>query len=62
MVDQKSFSRRVLVKSSMLGLLALPIQNLLFAKSIFHSDESDRNEIKEPKRFPAIAEEIANLN
>lgn len=60
MVDKKSFSRRVLVKSSMLGLLSLPIQNLLFAKSIFHSNESATNEIKEPKRYPAIAEEIAN--
>jgi hypothetical protein len=60
MKDKKSFSRRVLVKSSVLGLITLPINNVLFAKNVFNIDERNINEIKEPKRYPAIAEEMAN--
>jgi len=60
MKNQNAFSRRVLVKSSILGLLTLPIQNIIYAKNIFDIDESNTNDIKEPKRYPAITEEIAN--
>ena len=60
MENQHIFSRRVLVKSSILGLLILPIHNVLYAKNIFNIDEGNTNEIKEPKRYPAIIEEITN--
>ena len=33
MKDKNAFSRRALVKSSLLGLVALPINNILYAKS-----------------------------
>lgn len=60
MENQHIFSRRVLVKSSILGLLTLPIHNVLYAKNIFSIDESTTNEIKQPKRYPAIDDEITN--
>jgi hypothetical protein len=60
MEDKKSFSRRVLVKSSFFGLITLPIQHVLFAKNIFNIYDFNANELKEPKRYPAITEEIAN--
>ncbi len=60
MENQNTFSRRVLVKSSILGLLILPIQNILYAKNIFNIDEVNFNDLKEPKRYPAIIEEITN--
>jgi len=60
MENQHIFSRRVLVKSSILGLLTLPIHNVLYAKNIFNIDESTTNEIKQPKRYPAIDDEITN--
>lgn len=60
MKDKNAFSRRVLVKSSLLGLVALPLNNILYAKSIFKVDEQNNNPVKEPKRYPAITEEITN--
>jgi hypothetical protein len=39
MKDKNAFSRRVLVKSSLLGLIALPIDSILYAKSIANVDE-----------------------
>jgi hypothetical protein len=60
MKEKNVISRRVLVKSSLLGLVALPIQNIVYAKSIFSTAGKTINEVKEPKRYPAIAEEITN--
>lgn len=60
MENQSRFSRRVLVKSSILGLLILPIHNLIRAKNIFSINESNTNDLKEPKRYPAIIEEITS--
>jgi hypothetical protein len=60
MKGKNAFSRRVLVKSSLLGLVALPIHSILYAKSIYKVDEQNNNAINEPKRYPAITEEIAN--
>ena len=60
MDNQNMFSRRVLVKSSILGLLTLPIHSVLYAKNIFNINDSSSNEIKEPKRYPAIIEEITS--
>jgi hypothetical protein len=60
MENQNAFSRRVLVKSSVLGLLILPIHNVIRAKNIFHINESNTNDLKEPKRYPAIIEEITS--
>lgn len=60
MGNQNMLSRRVLVKSSMLGLVMLPIQNVLYAKNIFTMNNGKYNDIKEPKRYPAIVEELTN--
>jgi hypothetical protein len=60
MENQNAFSRRVLVKSSVLGLLILPIHNVMRAKNIFSINESNTNDLKEPKRYPAIIEEITS--
>lgn len=60
MENQNAFSRRVLVKSSVLGLLILPIHNVIRAKNIFNINESNTNDLKEPKRYPAIIEEITS--
>lgn len=60
MKDKNAFSRRFLVKSSLLGLVALPINNILYAKSIITIDERNNSLVNEPKRYPAIQEEITN--
>ncbi len=60
MTHQNTFSRRVAVKSSILGLLALPLPNILYAKSIIPVGDTELFAIPEPKRYPAITEEIAN--
>ena len=60
MENQNAFSRRVLIKSSVLGLLILPIHNVIRAKNIFNINESNTNDLKEPKRYPAIIEEITS--
>jgi hypothetical protein len=60
MENQYIFSRRVLVKSSILGLLTLPVHHVLYGKNIYNIDEHSANEIREPKRYPAIAEDITN--
>jgi hypothetical protein len=60
MKEKNVFSRRALVKSSLLGLVALPIHNILYAKSIKAIDERNTGLVSEPKRYPAIPEEIVN--
>jgi hypothetical protein len=58
MTNQKTFSRRVVVKSSIFGLLALPMQNILYAKNIMPLTHEGNPVLPEPKRYPAIVEEI----
>jgi hypothetical protein len=58
MENQPVFSRRVVVKSSILGLLTLPIQNVLYAKNIIAVKNVANPAITEPKRYPAIVEDI----
>lgn len=60
MVNKNLISRRVLVKSSVLGIISVSFNNLLFGKAILDTDEFDRPIVKEPKRYPAITEELAN--
>lgn len=57
---KNEFSRRALVKSSLLGLVTLPINNILYAKSAITLNEENSGMVSEPKRYPAIPEEIAN--
>jgi hypothetical protein len=54
MEKQYEFSRRVAVKSSILGLLTLPIQNVIYSKKILALNPL----INESTRYPAIAEDI----
>lgn len=60
MKEKNVISRSVLVRNSLLGLVALPLQNVLYAKRIFSVAGENINEVKEPNRYPAIAEDIAN--
>lgn len=60
MENQTVFPRRVIVKSSILGLFILPVHHVLYGKSIGSVDEPTHHIIKEPKRYPAISEEIAS--
>lgn len=53
-----TFSRRVAVKSSILGFLALPLPNILYARNIIPLPYTDEPVVPEPKRYPAIAESI----
>jgi len=60
MKSKNEFSRRALVKSSLLGLVTLPINNILYAKNRITLNEKNNSMVSEPKRYPAIPEEIAN--
>ena len=60
MKSKNEFSRRALVKSSLLGLVTLPINNILYAKNRITLNENNNSMVSEPKRYPAIPEEIAN--
>lgn len=60
MKDKNAFTRRVLVRSSLLGLVALPIPNILYAKSIIKIDERNNGIVSEPKRYPAIPEDLTS--
>lgn len=53
-------SRRGLVKSSVLGIISVSFNNVLFGKGILDTGEGNRPIVKEPKRYPAITEELAN--
>ena len=52
------FSRRVAVKSSIFGLLSLPLPNILYAKNIIPVHNAEAFTLPEPKRYPAIVEEM----
>lgn len=60
MKNKNEFSRRALVKSSLLGLVTLPINNILYSKSRIPLNEKNNSMVSEPKRYPAIPEEITN--
>lgn len=58
MTHQNIFSRRVALKSTVFGLLALPLPNIIYAKNIMPLTQEGNPTIAEPKRYPAIVEEI----
>ncbi len=58
MENQNSFSRRVAIKSSIFGVLALPLNNILYAKNITDLKSSRELKIVDVNRYPAIAEDI----
>lgn len=60
MENKSLITRRVLVKSSILGLVAVSFNNVLFGKSMFNIEGDNGYILKEPKRYPAITEELAN--
>jgi hypothetical protein len=53
-----TFSRRVAVKSSLFGVVAVAVPNLIFAKNVFETD--NKTEVIINGKYPAIADEIAN--
>lgn len=58
METNSTFSRRVAVKSSIFGLLTLPLHNIVKANNIIPINNSQLLAPPEPKRYPAIAEDI----
>lgn len=60
MENKSLITRRVLVKSSILGPVAVSFNNALFGKSMFNIKGDNGYILKEPKRYPAITEELAN--
>lgn len=58
MGNQPIFSRRVLVKSSIFGLLTLPLNNILYAQNIVPAINAKSLLMPEAKRYPAIAEDM----
>ncbi|HET6995951.1 MAG TPA: hypothetical protein VFI06_13255 [Chitinophagaceae bacterium] len=55
MKNNSSISRRVAVKSSVFGLLAISVSNVLFAKKVFPTDGGDGS----CRRYPAIEDSVA---
>ena len=53
-----SVSRRVVVKSSLFGILAVSVSNVLFAKEILPVNEAENLSEGNKSRYPAIAETI----
>jgi len=60
MENNNLISRRVLVKSSVLGVISVSFNNVLFGKGILSTIEGNRPNVKESERYPAISEELAN--
>ncbi len=58
METNSTFSRRVAVKSSIFGLLTLPLPNIVKANNIVPISNPQLLATPEPKRYPAIAEDI----
>lgn len=57
---KNSISRRVLVKSSVLGIISLSLNDALFRNGILTKVEGNSPILKESERYPAIKEELAN--
>jgi hypothetical protein len=60
MEKQNSISRRIAVKSSIFGLLTVPISNILYAKDILYVKNIEKPPKQVDNRYPAIAEEIVS--
>ncbi|MBL0083751.1 MAG: hypothetical protein IPP37_15640 [Saprospiraceae bacterium] len=60
MENNNLISRRVLVKSSVLGIISVSFNSVLFGKDILTKVEDNRPVIMESERYPAITEELAN--
>ncbi len=61
MKDQNSVSRRFLVKSSVLGLLAASVPNIVYSKNILPApSDKDSSDASPHERYPAIQLTIAS--
>ena len=58
MEDTNSISRRVVVKSSIFGLVAVSVSNLIFARNVLSSEHLDNDYEGIGKRFPSIEDEV----
>lgn len=54
MNNENSISRRMVVKSSLLGLIALPIPNVIYAKNIIKLKNAEQPKTAVTNRYPAI--------
>ncbi len=58
MENTNSISRRVVVKSSIFGLVAVSISNLIFARNVLPIDHLEKSDVEIGKRFPAIEDAV----
>jgi hypothetical protein len=60
MKDLNLISRRAAVKSSVFGLMAVSIPNIVFSKEILHEVSADKTEDKIFHRYPSIDDKIVS--
>ena len=61
MKEQNSITRRLLVKSSVLGLLIVSVPNIVYSKNILAAtSDSDPSDVSPHDRYPVIKLEIAS--
>jgi hypothetical protein len=58
MEEQIYFSRRTLVKSSVFGLLATSLPNIVYSRTVFEMRQDEAEQIKVFHRYPSIDDEI----
>jgi hypothetical protein len=56
MINENSIPRRIAVKSSIFGLLAVSFPNVLFAKKVHPLKGSEKSEVNTNNRYPSIDE------
>ena len=60
MENTNSISRRVVVKSSIFGFLAVSISNLIFARNVSTTEHLDNSYEGFGKRFPSVEDEVVS--
>jgi hypothetical protein len=60
MKNENSVSRRLAVKSSIFGLMAVSTPNIVFAKNIFNINAAGKLSDEVSGRYPAVDEEIVS--
>ena len=59
-MEQNSISRRIMVKSSVLGLVTVSVPHIVYAKEILGMDNERQNSGAQHDRYPAIPLDIAS--
>ncbi len=60
MNNENPISRRMVVKSSLFGLLVVPIPNVIYAKNIVKLEDAAQARTAVTNRYPAIAEDMVS--